>query len=105
MVEHRSPAAPAGADTTGDGAAVTAPPKDSEAQLIESVCELVRERMPDEQAAQAEEFARQFYRRAPAEDVLARDPLDLYGAAIAQLNFARRRTPGTAKVRAYNPTF
>ena len=110
MVEQRSPVAEAGGDgavaeaPAGDGRAV-APGTDPEAALIEAVCDLVRERMPDDQAAQAEEFVRQYYRRAPAADILARDPLDLYGAAIAQLNFARRRRPGTAKVRAYNPTF
>ncbi len=48
---------------------------------------------------------RQYYWRAPAEDLLERDTLDLYGAALAHWNFARRRRPGTPNVRVYNPSF
>src|SRR5215207_8722465 len=56
-------------------------------------------------AAKAEEFVRQYYWRAPADDLLERDTLDLYGAALAHLNFARRRHPGAPRVRVYNPSF
>src|SRR4029079_12420122 len=31
-------------------------------------------------------------------------PADLYGAALSHFNFARRREPGHARVRAFNPT-
>jgi glutamate dehydrogenase len=78
---------------------------DVEAALIESVCERVRERMAADDAAQAEEFVRQYYWRAPADDLLERDTLDLYGAALAHLNLVRRRTPGEPRVRVYNPSF
>jgi glutamate dehydrogenase len=78
---------------------------DAEAALIDSVCERVRERMAAADAAKAEEFVRQYYWRAPAEDLLERDTLDLYGAALAHLNSARRRRPGTPSVRVYNPSF
>ena len=78
---------------------------DAEAALIESVCERVRERMTAEDAARAEEFVRQYYWRAPADDLLERDTLDLYGAALAHLDWARRRTPGEPRVRVYNPSF
>jgi glutamate dehydrogenase len=79
--------------------------QDSETALIDSVCERVRERMAADDAAKAEEFVRQYYWRAPAEDLLERDTLDLYGAALAHWNFARRRRPGTPSVRVYNPSF
>jgi glutamate dehydrogenase len=79
--------------------------QDAENALIDSVCERVRERMTPADAAKAEEFVRQYYRRAPAEDLLERDTLDLYGAALAHWNFARRRVPGTPSVRVYNPSF
>jgi glutamate dehydrogenase len=109
MAEQRSSVAPAHAGPAGVGeqarTAGNGAVQDRDAALIESVCELVRKRMAAEQAAEAEQFMRQYYRRAPAEDVLARDPLDLYGAALAHMNFARRRPPGEPQIRAYNPTF
>jgi glutamate dehydrogenase len=78
---------------------------DAEAALIESVCERVRERMGAGDAARAEEFVRQYYWRAPADDLLERDTLDLYGAALAHMDFARKRKPGEPRVRVYNPSF
>ena len=55
-------------------------------------------------APQVEEFARQYYGcghgrpRRPF-------PIDAYGAAVSQWNFAARRQPGERKVRIYNPVF
>ena len=76
-----------------------------EAELIDSVCSRVRERLPGEQASPCESFVRQYYHRVPAEDLAARDPLDLYGAAVAHWNLAQQRLPGRAKVRVDNPVF
>ncbi|MBA2636792.1 MAG: NAD-glutamate dehydrogenase [Solirubrobacterales bacterium] len=79
--------------------------QDVDAALIESVCTRVRERVGEQEVPQAEEFVRQYYRRVPSEDLSERDPLDLYGAALAHWSFARLRAPGEAKVRVYNPRF
>jgi glutamate dehydrogenase len=79
--------------------------QDVDNALIDSVCARVRERLGEGEAPQAEEFIRQYYRRVPAEDLAQLDPLDLYGAALAHLSFARRRVPSTASVRVYNPDF
>src|SRR3979411_924388 len=76
-----------------------------EAELIDTVCSRVRQRLPGEQASPCESFVRQYYHRVPAEDLAARDPLDLYGAAVAQWNLAQQRLPGRAKVRVDNPAF
>ena len=73
--------------------------------LIESVCARVRERLGEDEAPHAEEFIRQYYRRVPPEDLADLDPLDLYGAALAHWSFARKRAPGAANVRVYNPDF
>ena len=73
--------------------------------LIESVCARVRERLGEDEAPHAEEFVRQYYRRVPPEDLVEVDPLDLYGAAVAHWSFARKRAPGEANVRVYNPDF
>ncbi len=76
-----------------------------EAELIDTVCSRVRERLPGEQASPCESFVRQYYHRVPAEDLAARDQLDLYGAAVALWNLAQQRLPGRAKVRVDNPVF
>jgi glutamate dehydrogenase len=78
---------------------------EGDTELLESVCARVRERVGADAAPQAEEFVRQYYRRVPAEDLAELDPMDLYGAALAQWSFARHRGPGTPKVRVYNPEF
>src|SRR5688500_2299772 len=100
MAEQRSSVAAA-----GEEASTLTRRGDAEAQLIESVTERVRERMPAQEAPQVEEFVRQYYWRAPAVELLERDALDSYGAALAHWGFARRRRPGTTTVRVYNPTF
>src|SRR5689334_8154207 len=78
---------------------------DVESALIESVCERVRERVAPEEVAEAEAFVRGYYRRAPAADLSGREPVDLYGSALAHWNYGRGREPGEARVRVYNPTF
>jgi glutamate dehydrogenase len=78
---------------------------DLESELIDTVCERVRERLPAGQVAPCELFVRQYYQWVPAEDLADRNPLDLYGAAVAHWNLAQQRAPGESKVRVYNPDF
>ena len=78
---------------------------DLESELIDTVCERVRERLPTDQVAPCEAFVRQYYQWVPAEDLADRNPLDLYGAAVAHYNLAQQREPGESKVRVYNPDF
>jgi glutamate dehydrogenase len=79
--------------------------EDTEQALTEAVCSRVREQLGSADADLAEAFARQLYRWVAVEDVVERDPLDLYGLALGHFNFARERAPGTPKVRVYNPHF
>jgi glutamate dehydrogenase len=76
---------------------------DLESELIDSVCDQIKEELPDAQAAAAVSFVRQYYHWVPAEDLSGRETSDLYGAAIAHWKLAAERTPGQAKVRVYNP--
>jgi glutamate dehydrogenase len=76
---------------------------DLESELIDTVCDRVRERLPANQVAPCEAFVRQYYQWVPVEDLADRNPLDLYGAAVAHYNLAQHRKPGEAKVRVYNP--
>src|ERR1700752_5520171 len=50
-----------------------------------------------------EEFARLYYAEVDPEELAARGPVDLKGAAAAHLAFGGRFTAGEAKIRAYNP--
>src|SRR6266852_4737802 len=52
-----------------------------------------------------DEFARLYYAEADPEELAARAPLDLKGAAAAHLAFGRKFSAGKAKIRAYNPVF
>ena len=74
-------------------------------ELLDKVLARVREQLPEDQAPQVEEFARQYYAWIPVEDLEGRSPVDIYGAVVAHWNFARQRTPGSAKIRVYNPNF
>ena len=71
--------------------------------IIEAVLGLVCERVPAGQAAAVASFARSYYAGTAGEDLEDRGVVDLYGAALSHFNLARRRRPGKAKVRVYNP--
>jgi glutamate dehydrogenase len=76
---------------------------DREAELIDSVCERIREELPEDQVSPAEAFVRQYYHWVPEEDLRDRAQDDLYGAAMAHWRLGFKRSPGEAKVRVYNP--
>ena len=73
--------------------------------LLDTVCSRVRAQLSDGDARRAESFVRQYYRWVPPEDLAERNPLDVYGLALAHFNLARVRPAGTTKVRVYNPQF
>ena len=79
--------------------------QDVDEALLDTVCSRLREHLGGDEAAQAEAFARQYYRWVSPDDIADRSELDVYGAALAHFDLARRRTPGTPKVRIYNPRF
>jgi glutamate dehydrogenase len=80
-------------------------PAEAEAELIEALCERVRERLPAGDAGPCAEFVRQYYRWVPAEDLVDRSPLDLLGAAMALWQLGHERRPGELKLHIYNPVF
>ena len=71
--------------------------------ILEPVLRLAGQRLKGAAAAQAREFLALYYDQVDAEDLGARAPEDLYGAAMAHLAFARRFATGTPKLRVYNP--
>ncbi len=49
-------------------------------------------------------FLTRYYRHVPDEDLLARDPVDLAGAALSHRQLAQERVSGTAVVRVHTPS-
>src|SRR5918997_3318365 len=74
-------------------------------ELLDKVVDRIREQMPEDQAPQAEELARQYYGWIDAEDLEDRSSIDVYGAAVSHWSFAGQRRPGEWKIRVYNPHF
>ena len=58
---------------------------------------------PDGEASSTE-FLRAYYRHVAPEDLVGRDPVDVYGAAMSHRQLASRRPQGTAVVRVFTPT-
>ena len=73
---------------------------DARTVLVKKALEQVRARLEPPQASEVEEFVRQFYSEAAADDL---EGLDLYGAALAHWKLVQRRRPGEAKVKVYDP--
>ena len=80
--------------------------RDSRTQAtLDSLTSMVAKRISAEQQGYTAEFVAQYFAGTAAEDVHAVDTANLFGAAVAHLNFARQRRPGVAKVHVYNPQF
>jgi glutamate dehydrogenase len=77
--------------------------QDKKADLLKGVADRLHDKLPDVQAVLAEAFLDQYYRAVPPAELVTRDPLDLYGAALAHLRFSEQREAGKAKIRVYNP--
>jgi glutamate dehydrogenase len=70
---------------------------------VEAVAALATRQLGDDRAAAVARFVRRFYSHVPPEDILARAPEDLYGAALSLWRFAETRLPGRAKLRLIDP--
>ncbi|MFO1071621.1 MAG: NAD-glutamate dehydrogenase [Geminicoccaceae bacterium] len=73
------------------------------AEIIDAIVGELDARLAGTESALAERFVRLCYRDVAPEDVAARDPRDLYGAALAHLRLGQQRQPGVPLLRVYNP--
>ena len=73
-------------------------------QRLDEVLKLVRAKVALPQRGVIEDFVVRYFRQVDPEELAERHLADLYGAALSHWNFARKREPGRAKVRAFNPT-
>jgi glutamate dehydrogenase len=78
--------------------------EDTRAQRLDEVAQIVSTKVAPEQRATLQAFIARYYGQVDPEDLLERQPADLYGAALSHWNFARKRDAGHARVRVFNPT-
>jgi len=76
---------------------------DQKEDLLSGAIARLHDKLDKYQASLGEAFLRHYYRSVAPVDLVDRDALDLYGAALAHLRFGERREPGKARVRVYNP--
>ncbi len=74
-------------------------------ELLDKVFDLIDKRMSGDKARRARLFTEHYYRHTPPEDIVDREPEDLYGAALSMWSFGQERAPGAPKIRVYNPRF
>ena len=79
------------------------PTHEQKQALLEQVLRIADQRQQAAAAKEARAFIAQYYDNVDPEDLADRAPEDLYGAAMAQLSFARVFASGTPKLRVYNP--
>ncbi|HUI99970.1 MAG TPA: NAD-glutamate dehydrogenase, partial [Usitatibacter sp.] len=79
------------------------PAHEQKQALLEQVLRIADERLAGAAAAEARAFITRYYEQVDVEDLAARAPVDLYGAAMAHLDLARVFASGSPKLRAYNP--
>lgn len=72
-------------------------------ELVDQVVAKLRSRLSKDKAGLAEAFVRAFYRNVSPDDMLRSTADELYGAAIAIMQFGGTRKRGDALVRVLNP--
>jgi glutamate dehydrogenase len=78
------------------------PKSETQVSQFEAVLEMIRNKLPQDQSALAEPFARKYFGQVDADDLAGVPVADLYGAVLSHWHFVRRKTGG-ARVRVYNP--
>jgi glutamate dehydrogenase len=77
--------------------------RNDDADLVARVASAARGGLAAPQAGLVERFVQLYFGGADPQELAARDPGDLAGAALAHLDFGRRHAGGTARVRVFNP--
>src|ERR1700681_1285036 len=78
--------------------------QDSRVQRLEEVLKLVRAKVAPEKRSLLERFVQHYFSQLDPEDLTERQSADLYGAALSHWNFARKRDPGSVRLRVFNPS-
>jgi len=73
-------------------------------ELIDAAVAHAQQKVAAAERALIEVFVREYYRQVDPEDIAARRPEDLAGAALSHWELGRVRAPGKPKVRVYSPS-
>jgi glutamate dehydrogenase len=79
------------------------PSHEQKQAILEQVLRVADQRLTGDAAREARTFIAHYYDQVDVEDLASRSVEDLYGAALAHLQFARRFASGMPKIRVYNP--
>ncbi|APV50867.1 NAD-glutamate dehydrogenase [Betaproteobacteria bacterium GR16-43] len=79
------------------------PTHEQKQAILEQALKLSDQRLSGAAAKEARAFIAHYYDQLDVEDLADRSVEDLYGAAMAHLQFARRFDTGMPKIRVYNP--
>src|SRR4051812_26911715 len=77
---------------------------DRRAERLAELEAMVRAKVAPEQRDTIATFVREYYGQVDIDDLADRQVADLYGAALSHFNYARKREPGHARARVFNPT-
>jgi glutamate dehydrogenase len=80
------------------------PAHEQKQALLEQAMRVADQRLAGAAAREARAFIARYYEQVDVEDLAARTPEDLCGAALAHLEFSRVFTSGSPKLRVYNPS-
>ncbi|HRP96342.1 MAG TPA: NAD-glutamate dehydrogenase [Rhodocyclaceae bacterium] len=69
---------------------------------LDAVFELIRSKLPAEQAGLVQAFAQEYFGGVDPDDLVGFTVADLYGAALSQWHFVRKRRDAL-RIRVYNP--
>src|SRR5438552_17242968 len=78
--------------------------QDIRVQGLDELLRLVRAKVAPDMRSLLERFVRRYFNQLDPEDLAERRPADLDGAALSHWNFARKRDPGSARLRVFNPS-
>jgi glutamate dehydrogenase len=78
--------------------------QDTRSQRLDEILKLVRDKVAPDKRDMIERFVRRYFSQLDPEDLAERQPADLYGAALSHWNFARKRDPGSVRLRVFNPS-
>ncbi|HET6165753.1 MAG TPA: NAD-glutamate dehydrogenase [Marmoricola sp.] len=78
--------------------------EDSKSELLAQLCEYAEKRSSGPDGPSIPTLLRAYYKHAAPEDLLDRNEVDLYGAAMHHLKTGTERPQGTATVRIFTPS-
>ena len=86
------------------GLETTASEIERRTERVDEVVQMIRAKVAPDAVDTLATFVQRYYDQVDTEDLSERQVADLYGAALSHWGFARKREPGRARVRAFNPT-